>query len=357
MSHLATPTIQLAELAELVQGKLHGDPQINVSGIAAILAAGSCDITFAEEEKYLERLKSSKAAAVVVSADMQPEGIAYIAVEDIRQSIAQIASFFRPPDELPGLGVSPAAHVHPGASLGSGVDVHPGAVIGNGVEIGNGCIIHSGVQIRPHCRLAENVIVMPNVVIYENTLIGARTLIHAGAVIGAYGFGYEFVDGHHQRLAQLGYVLIEADVEIGACTTIDRGSYGATLIGQGTKIDNQVMIAHNCQIGRHNVICSQVGIAGSSTTGDYCVLAGQVGVRDHVNIGHRVTLAAKAGVMNNVPDDEVYIGIPATPAKEQKQIVITQMRLPEMRKQLRRLQNEVDKILGQLNQSPQNEAA
>ena len=167
------------------------------------------------------------------------------------------------------------------------MDVYPFATIGDDVTIGAGSTIHSGVHIMAGSRIGEDVTIFPNAVLYENTVVGARCLIHAGAVLGAYGFGYEQVDGRHQLSAQLGNVELGADVEVGAGTTIDRGTYGPTVIGEGTKIDDQVMVAHNCRIGRHNMLCSQVGIAGSTTTGDYVVMAGQVGVRDHVNIGDR----------------------------------------------------------------------
>ena len=191
--------------------------------------------------------------------------------------------------------------------------------------------------------------IYPNVVLYENTVIGNRAIIHAGAVLGAYGFGYEQVDGRHKLSAQLGYVEIGDDVEIGAGTTIDRGTYGPTTIGEGTKIDNQVMIGHNCRIGRHNLLCSQVGIAGSVTTGDYVVMAGQVGLRDHIDIGNRAVLGAKCGVMNNVPADSVYFGYPATADREQlvKQAALS--KLPEMRKQFKALQKQVAELAERLN--------
>ena len=163
------------------------------------------------------------------------------------------------------------------------VDVHPLATIGDDVTIGAGSTIHSGVHIMAGSQIGEDVTIFPNAVLYENTVVGPRCLIHAGAVLGAYGFGYEQVEGRHRLTAQLGNVVLGADVEVGAGTTIDRGTYGPTVIGEGTKIDNLVMVAHNCHIGRHNMLCSQVGIAGSTTTGDYVVMAGQVGVRDHVH--------------------------------------------------------------------------
>lgn len=192
------------------------------------------------------------------------------------------------------------------------------------------------------CQLGEQVVLFPNVVLYENTVIGARSILHANAVIGAYGFGYHQVNGRHQLSAQLGNVVIGEDVEIGACSTIDRGTYGATRIGDGTKIDNQVQIAHNCRIGRRNLICSQVGIAGSTTTGDDVVMAGQVGVRDHVHIGAGAMLGAKAGVMNDVPDGAAYLGIPATPERQQMLIQAALHKLPELKKQLKALQRLVE---------------
>ena len=195
-------------------------------------------------------------------------------------------------------------------------------------------------------QIGQDVTIFPNAVLYENTIVGPRCVIHANAVLGAYGFGYGFVDGRHVLSAQLGNVVLGADVEIGAGSTIDRGTYGPTMIGEGTKIDDLVMVAHNCRIGRHNMLCSQVGIAGSTTTGDYVVMAGQVGVRDHVHIGDRAVLGAMAGVTNDVPDGSRMIGIPATPERDQKVKQAAFSKLPEMRRQLKQLQRAVDALLG-----------
>ena len=159
------------------------------------------------------------------------------------------------------------------------------------------------------CKMGAGVTIYPNAVLYENTTVGARSIIHASVVLGCHGFGYRFFEGSHQPAAQLGYVQMGSDCEIGAGTTVDRGTYGPTIIGDGTKIDNLVMIAHNCRIGKHNMICSQVGVAGSTITGDYVVMAGQVGVRDHVHIGKRAILGAKAGVSADVPAGAHVFGI------------------------------------------------
>jgi UDP-3-O-[3-hydroxymyristoyl] glucosamine N-acyltransferase len=245
------------------------------------------------------------------------------------------------------VGISPRAVISPTATLGRNVDVHPLATIGDDVQIGDGTAIHSGVHVMAGSRIGPGVTIFPNAVLYENTIVGPRCVIHAGAVLGAYGFGYCCVEGRHRLSAQLGNVVLEADVEVGAGTTIDRGTYGATTIGEGTKIDNQVMIAHNCRIGRHNMLCAQVGIAGSTTTGDYVVMAGQVGVRDHVHVGTKAVLGAMAGVINDVPDNGRFVGIPATPEREQMVKQAALAKLPEMRRQIKQLQASVDKLLRQ----------
>ncbi len=338
----------LGDLAKLVDGQLEGPGEISIEGATIIRDAGPGDITLADNPKLAESLASSEASAVLVPAGFRPAGIPSLTVEDVHASFAKIISALRPHRSVKAVGVSAAAHVSRSAELGANVVVHPGAVIGDGVRIGTGCEIHSGVQVMAGCTLGAGVTLFPKVVLYEHTVVGDRVLIHAGAVLGAYGFGYEMQEGKHQVCAQLGHVVIEDDVEIGANTTIDRGTYGATTIGQGTKIDNQVMIGHNCRIGRHNLLCSQVGIAGSCTTGDYVVMGGQVGLRDHIDIGHRVLIGAKSGVMRSIPDGEVHLGMPATPEREQMVKQAAWAKLPEMRRQFKILQRQVQELGEQL---------
>ena len=210
------------------------------------------------------------------------------------------------------------------------------------------------------CRIGEQVTIFPGAVLYENTRIGPRCILHSGVVLGAYGFGYKLVEGRHVLSSQLGYVELGPDVEVGAGSTIDRGTYGATMIGEGTKIDNLVMIAHNCRIGRHDRICSRVGVAGSTTTGYYVVRAGEVGVRDDVQIGTGAVLGAKAGVSGDVRDGVRMLGTPAVPEREQKLLFATISKLPEMRKQLRELQRQVELLASGSNDAsehPRHEAA
>jgi UDP-3-O-[3-hydroxymyristoyl] glucosamine N-acyltransferase len=334
----------LSDLARLAEGDLTGDAHLKITGAATIRDAKPGEITLADCTKLLEQLPDSQASAVIVSRDATVEGIPSIAVDDVHEAFAKVVRHFCPPRRQRRIGISPLAHVSPLAIVGDDVDIHPGASVDEDVVIGNGSTIHAGAHIMAGCRLGDRVTLFPGAVLYENTVVGHRCIIHANAVVGAYGFGYETTDGRHVLSEQLGFVIIGDDVEIGACSTVDRGTYGPTTIGDGTKIDNQVMVAHNCRIGRHNMLCSQVGVAGSVTTGDYVVMAGQVGIRDHVDIGNQAVLGAKAGVMGSVPDGETYVGIPATPWPEQRQKQVLWARLPEMRKQLRQLQKTVDQL-------------
>lgn len=340
--------LALGDIANLVGGQLNGDAGIPITGAAIIRDANVGDITLADKAQLASQLADCRAAAVLVPPDVTPAGVPFVTVSNVHASFAKIVEHFRPQTNHQSYGVSAAAHISQSAKLGRDVVVYPTVTIGDDVQIGEGCIIHPGVHILAGSRIGKNVTLYPNVVLYENTVIGDRVIIHAGAVLGAHGYGYETIDGRHILSAQLGYVSIGDDVEIGAGATIDRGTYGPTSIGEGTKIDNLVMIGHNCRIGRHNLLCSQVGIAGSTTTGDYVVMAGQVGVRDHIEIGDRAILGAKCGVMNSVPAGSIYFGYPATADREQllKQAALS--KLPEMRKQFKVLQKQVAELAEKL---------
>jgi UDP-3-O-[3-hydroxymyristoyl] glucosamine N-acyltransferase len=338
----------LAELATLVGGQLVGDGQLPILGAATVRDAGPGQITLVDQAEKAHLLGQCQAAAVVTPKGFAPPGLPAIQVDDVHAAFAAIVSHFSPQRQLPRIGISPRAVVSPCASIGVGVDIHPFATIGDGVTIGDGATIHSGVHIMAGSQVGERTVIFPNAVLYENTIVGPRCIIHANVVLGAYGFGYGFADGRHVLSAQLGNVVIGADVEIGAGSTIDRGTYGPTTIGEGTKIDDSVMVAHNCRIGRHNMLCSQVGVAGSTTTGDYVVMAGQVGVRDHVHIGDRAVLGAMAGVTNDVPAGARMIGIPATPERDQKIKQAAFSKLPEMRRQLKQLQRAVEALAQQV---------
>jgi UDP-3-O-[3-hydroxymyristoyl] glucosamine N-acyltransferase len=349
--------IRLAALATLVQGQLVGDGSLLIHAAAPLETAQPDEISFLDSADKAHRLARSHAGAVIVPCDFASERFPAIQVADVHAAFAQVVGHFHPPRERCRRRVSIQAIISWTVKIGKDVHIEPGAVVGDAVVVGDRVTIHSGARIMAGCRIGDDVTIFPNAVLYEDTIVGPRSIIHGGAVIGAYGFGYKFADGRHQLSHQLGHVEIGADVEIGANSTIDRGTYSATVIGDGTKIDNLVMIAHNCRIGRHNMICSQVGIAGSTTTGDYVVMAGQVGVRDHVHIGTGAKLGAMAGVANDVPDGAHMLGAPAVPEREQKLMFATMAKLPEMRKQLKQLQRQMDALVGQRDEGGDRAAA
>jgi UDP-3-O-[3-hydroxymyristoyl] glucosamine N-acyltransferase len=338
------PAYTVEELSRLVGGRIVGDPDVFLSGAATLREAVAGQVTFIDDVKRLMELRACRASAAVVPRDVECDDRPCIEVENVHAAFAAIHTAFAPVRPLPRPGVSPAAHIDPTAKVGANVQIHPGVYVGPRCEIAHDAILHPNVVLLGDCHVGPQTVIFPNAVLYQGTIVGARCLIHAGASLGAYGFGYSTRQGKHLLSAQLGNVVLEDDVEIGACTTIDRGTYGSTLIGAGTKIDNQVQIAHNVRVGRGNIICSQVGVAGSSSTGDYVVLAGQAGVKDHVHLGHRVTVGAQSGVMTDIPDQAVYVGSPARPEREHMQMLAATLRLPEMRKEFKRLLRELQAV-------------
>ena len=339
----------LGELAQLVGGTVRGDAAITVTDASPPATVAAGQLTMLDSVDRAKKLAGTAAAAVVAPVGAATE-LPTIEVADVHAAFKTIVALFRPTYVGTRRGVSPHAIVRPTAKLDRSVVVYPHCVIEDDVEIGPNTVIHGGVHIMAGTKIGTDVTIFPNAVLYDNTIVGDRSIIHAAAVLGAFGFGYKQVGGKHVMTAQLGYVELGCDVEIGAGTTIDRGTYGPTRIGEGTKIDDQVMIGHNCVIGKHNLICSQVGIAGSSSTGDYVVIAGQAGLRDHIHIGDKAVLSAMAGVINDVPDGTVMMGIPATPEREQKLKQVAWMKLPEMRQEFKELQRTVAQLQAQLAQ-------
>jgi UDP-3-O-[3-hydroxymyristoyl] glucosamine N-acyltransferase len=336
----------LSEIARLIDGNLTGG-DLEISGAATLLAARPGEITLADHPRLAGQLARSEASAVIVPASLQPTDRPYITVSEVHTSFARVVSHFRPPRQTHCDGISPAAYVSPTAQIAPSVEIHPQAFVGADVIIAEGCVIHSGVKILDGCQIGPQCQLYPNVVLYENTVLGRHVIVHAGAVLGAYGFGYSTADGRHKVCAQLGYVEVGDLVEIGAGTTIDRGTYGPTVIGGGTKIDNLVQIGHNCRIGRHNLICSQVGIAGSCSTGEYVVMAGQVGLADHLHIADGAMLGAKCGVMTDALPGKRYLGAPAVEERQFFRSISLIQQLPEIRRQLHEAQRAIIRLAGE----------
>ena len=334
--------LRLEEIATLVGGTLHGDGSLSCKGAnpAGQSTAEEITLVLSPADPAIWNSENKPALAFVTDSHQAEITLPQIVCEEPHQAFEKIVAHFRPPlgPKIPGVGCSPFSQVAATA------EIHPTATIAEDVVIGERTKIMPGVVIMAACSIGDDCVIYPNVTLYERTEIADRVVIHASSVLGAHGFGYRQEGGRHVAKAQLGTVKVENDVEIGASVTIDRGSYGATTIREATKIDNQVMIAHNCQIGKHNLLCSQVGVAGSCKTGDYVTLAGQVGLKDHITLGDHTIIGAKAGVMDDCPGNQFYLGAPAIPYRDQMQIFALQRKLPEMRKELKELRKQLQKL-------------
>lgn len=338
--------MKLAELAPLIGASVHqGAGDLEITGVASLLDAGEGDVTFYGNPRYLAQLRASKAGAAIVPVDFdEPVGPILLRVADPAAAFASAVQAFAPVEPPAPVGIHPSASVDPSALIGAGVSVGPLAVVEAGVRIGEGSVIGSGCIVGRDVRIGEACRLHSGAIIRERCILGDRVIVQPGAVIGSCGFGYELKEGRHIKIPQTGIVEIENDVEIGAGTTIDRARFGRTLIGEGTKIDNLVQIAHNVQIGAHSIICAQVGIAGSTRIGSYVTLAGQVGLAGHIEIGDKAVLGAQSGVSKNVPAGSFLIGAPAKPIKEWKQGNFYISQLHKIFDRVKELEEEVQRL-------------
>lgn len=345
-------TFTVNELAAAVGGKVIGDGELIIRGIKGIAEAGPAEITFLANPKYKPALASTRAAAIIAGEGVAAEAkgvnpqLTFIEVKKPYVAFAKVLGMFTPPRQFPR-GISPLAVVAPNARLGADVAVGPYAVLEEGVVVGDGTVIGPGVFIGKDSTIGAGCLIYANVSIREGVKIGDRCIIHHGAVIGSDGFGFATDDGVHIKIPQVGGVIIEDDVEVGANTTIDRGTMGDTRIGRGTKIDNLVQIAHNVQIGEGTLIAAQTGIAGSTVVGKYCVFGGQVGVVGHITIGDHAVLAAQAGVSKSVPAGETYFGYPARPIMEVKKNEARISLLEKLYARVKKLESEVERLKGE----------
>jgi UDP-3-O-[3-hydroxymyristoyl] glucosamine N-acyltransferase len=333
--------VTVRQLAEMVQGEVCGDGNLIIERARPLDEASTGDITFIQDTRQALKLARCKASAFVAPPDVNTGNVPAIKVADPLAAFIIIVRHMQGHAEHAPSGIDTRAVLHATVKVGDAPSIHEFVSIGEGTTIGARCRIHAGVVIGAHCQIGDDVTLFPRVVLYDGTVLGQRCIIHAGAVIGADGFGYRFHEGRHVKVPQLGHVEIGDDVEIGANSTVDRGTFGATRIGAGTKIDNLVQVAHNCQIGRHNLLVAQVGIGGSSSTGDYVILAGQVGVVEHIHIGERTIVGAKAGVIKSIDPGSRLWGIPAIPEREQKLAMKALQRLPELRREVRAIKEHL----------------
>ncbi|GAB4364457.1 MAG: UDP-3-O-(3-hydroxymyristoyl)glucosamine N-acyltransferase [Calditrichia bacterium] len=337
------PEFKLRELADRVKGELSGDGEIKISGASKLDTATSGDITFLTNPRYKEMLTTTKASAVIIDKKINVEcSIPAIRVENAYYWFLQIFLLFNPPTEIIEPGVHPTAVIHPDVRLGESI------TIGANVFIGKNCVIGNRTKILPGCVILENVQVgddclfYPLVSIREGCRIGNRVIIHNGAVIGSDGFGFAPHEGVYHKIPQLGIVVVEDDVEIGANCTIDRATMGETVIRKGAKLDNLVQIAHNVEVGEHTVMAAQAGISGSTKIGHHVMIGGQVGTVGHIQIGNYVQIGAQSGVSKSIPDNEVFFGYPARPIMRTKRIEAVINKLPELARRVKELEEKLE---------------
>ncbi len=342
-----TTSFTLAELAaltgaEAVEGACAGP----VTGVAALAEATSADLSFLGNAKYADAVASSKAGAILVPvafAGKPSAGQAFLRVANPSYALALLCGVLearlwpRPP-----AGIHPSAVVAPSAKVDPAAHVGPFCVIGEGATIAAGATLEARCHVGARASVGADCWLKPGVVVGDYCVLGARCRIQSGAVIGSDGFGYEPVDGEIRRIPQIGNVVLEDDVEVGANSTLDRARFSRTVVGRGTKIDNLVQIAHNVRIGRQCLITAQVGIAGSTTLGDHCVLGGQSGVAGHLTLGDRVRLGAQTGLFEDVPADGFMNGTPAVPFGLERRLVVLSRRLPDLFKKVDSLAASLD---------------
>lgn len=339
--------LTLAEVAERVDGRLVGDGAIEIVGIAPVDEAGPDRIAFLAAQAYAKYASESTGAAFLVSADLEealPEEAARVVVDDGYPAMRTLLRHFHPPTPW-AASVHPTAVIGRDVRLGEGVEIGPYAVLEDGAEIGDGSRVGAHSVVGRGCAVGRDCRVHPHVVLYEDTVLGDRVVLHSGARLGPDGFGYTLVDGEHAKIPQVGRCVIGDDVEIGANTTIDRGSLGDTRIGRGTKLDNLVHIAHNVRVGARSLLAAMVGIAGSTRIGEGVFMGGQSGAVNSVEIGDGARVTVQSGVIGDVAEGETVSGFPARPHREAMKGYANVARLSQLLDRVKRLEDGMARLL------------
>jgi UDP-3-O-[3-hydroxymyristoyl] glucosamine N-acyltransferase len=335
---------RLADLAELVGGRVEGNPERAVEAVRSLESAGPGDLSFLKDPRYRGQAAASSAGALLVSpalADAAALGRDLLIADDPSWALARLLAVFHPAASR-APGVHPTAILEPGCAVDPSAHVGPYAVIGAGSRIAAGAAVLAFVAVGCGCVVGEGVVLHPHAVLYDGTEVGAASIVHAGVVLGADGFGYATHGGAHHKVPQVGRVVLEEDVEVGANSTVDRATLGETRIGAGTKIDNLVQVGHNVEVGRHCILCGQAGIAGSARLGSYVVLAGQSGVAGHIELGDGVQVAAKSAALASVEPRTVVAGIPAIEMRKWRRQAVLLSRLDEMSRRVRALEKKLE---------------
>ena len=334
---------RLEEVARWVGGRVRGRPDRLVTAVASLEEAGPDHLSFLTNAKYRSAAARSRAGALLVAPGVEVEGHDLVEVPEPYLALARILDRMHPASP-PAPGVSPDARVAASSRVAGDASIGPFVVVGEGATVGARAVLGAGVVVGDGCTIGEDTVLKPRVVLYPATIVGARCLIHAGVVLGGDGFGFATSKGEHHKVPQLGRVVIEDDVEIGANSTVDRGTLGETRIGKGTKIDNLVMIAHGVVVGPAGLFAAQSGIAGSTRIGSRATFAGQAGAAGHLHLGEGVVVAAKSAVLGDLDDGAFVAGIPAMDHRAWKRSQAVWKILPELRARLRDLEDRLDAI-------------
>jgi len=354
--------ISVKEIAEKINAGVIGNKGKKICGAASFQDADSNDITFASDIKFLKHLEDTNAGAVIIpkdygafNPDSVPDSVSILLSENPKLHFFRIVSLFYAPVEPDHL-ISSMAHIGENFVSGSLVTINSGVTIGNNVVLGDRVCLMPGVYVGDNVKIGDDTIIKPNVTLMERTVIGKKVIIHSGTVIGSDGFGFTPDHEKNEKIPHAGFVHIDDYAEIGACNTIDRGTFGRTWIGKGVKTDNLVHIAHNVSIGRNSLIVAQVGIAGSTRIGDHVIIAGKAGVSGHLKIGDHSIIGPGAGVLSDVPSGKIVSGIPNMPHKLWLKVASIIPKLPDIRKKLLSLEKRV-KICEQSNQNKHRESS
>jgi UDP-3-O-[3-hydroxymyristoyl] glucosamine N-acyltransferase len=335
---------KLGEIASYLKGELVGDPSVEITGLAGIEDAKLGDLTFLANPKYKAFLEKTSASCVIVGKEIEKAEVPLIRHKNPYFAFSKAMELFLETKKEYPEGIHATAVLSKEVKLGKGVHLGPYVVIENNVCLKENVAVLAGSFIGADSIVGEYCLIYPHVTIRENTKIGKNVIIHPGAVIGSDGFGYAKEKGTHQKIPQMGKVIIEDDVEIGANVTIDRATLGVTRIGKGTKIDNLVQIGHNVVIGENCILAGQVGISGSTKLGNNVVLGGQVGLVGHIKIGNDVMIGGQSGVTKDIPDNTIVFGYPAREIKKTKRIEACISRLPEYIQRLKEIEKKVKKM-------------
>ena len=329
--------MRLADIAARVGGTLEGDGTVEIHGVSSIEEPVAGTLTFLADAKHAARVAGLPVAAILLPLDGPPIALPAIRVTNPYLAFVELVEIFHPAAPIVP-GIHPTAVIAPTARLGANASIGPYAVVGDGAVLGADCVLHAGVVVYPRATIGARFTAYARVVVREDVRIGDRVTVHAGAVIGSDGFGYLPAASGIRKIPQVGTVVIEDDVEIGANATVDRAALGATTIGRGTKIDNLVMVAHGCQLGPYCLLAGQVGLAGGTTLGTGVMLGGQVGSAGHLKIGDGAKVAAKSGIHNDLDAAGTYGGIPAVEIRQWRRAMSALARLPELLRRMRRLE-------------------